>query len=255
MRRIRLTLQYDGTDYSGWQVQPGRVTVQGLIEACLRRMTGEETVVLGAGRTDAGVHALQQVASFDTESRYPPEVFQRALNGMLPPDIRVLSSCYAGEDFHPRYSAKAKSYFYLIDCSAAGNPFMRRYSHHCRQRLDSRLMLSASACLIGRHDFSSFRASGCGARSAVRELFGIEVEETSRIDFLTTGFTGSFIRISIKGDAFLRHMVRNIVGTLMEVGRGRISPERLGAILEAKDRTVAGPTAPARGLFLEKIYY
>ncbi len=255
MRRIRLTLQYDGTDYSGWQVQPGRVTVQGLIEASLRRMTGEETVVIGAGRTDAGVHALQQVASFDTASGHQPEVFQRALNAMLPRDVRVVSATLTGEDFHPRYSAKAKAYFYLIDCSETANPFMRRYSLHCRQRLDSRLMMRASACLVGRHDFSSFRASGCGARSAVREIYGIEVEETGSIEFLTATFTGSFLRISVKGDSFLRHMVRNLVGTLIEVGKGRMSPEGMKSVLDARDRRAAGPTAPARGLFLERIFY
>jgi len=255
LKRIKLTLRYDGTDYSGWQVQPDRVTIQGAIEAGLRRMTGEETTVLAAGRTDAGVHALQQVASFDTASRYSPEVFQKALNGILPQDIRVISSDYARADFHPRYSAKAKSYFYLIDCSEIMNPFIRRYSCHCRHRLDSQLMLEAAACLTGRHDFSSFRASGCGAKSAVREIFSIEVEEINTIEFLTTGFSGSFVRVSVKGNSFLRHMVRNIVGTLIEVGRGRISPEGVRAILEAKDRRLAGPAAPARGLFLERVFY
>ncbi|MEC4684970.1 MAG: tRNA pseudouridine(38-40) synthase TruA [Nitrospirota bacterium] len=255
MRRIRLTLQYDGTNYSGWQVQPDRVTIQGVIETRLRKMTGEETMVLSAGRTDAGVHALQQVASFDTASQHPPGVFQKALNGMLPPDIRIISSEYAGDDFHPRYSAKAKSYFYLIDCSETGNPFTGRYSYYCKYRLDSEKMIKAAACLTGRHDFSSFRASGCGARSPVREIYDIKVEQMNTIEFLTVGFSGLFIRISVKGNAFLRHMVRNIAGTMIEVGRNRISPEGLKAILEARNRRLAGPAAPARGLFLERVFY
>ncbi len=255
MRRIRLTLQYDGTNYSGWQVQPDRVTIQGVIEAGLRKMTGEETVVLSAGRTDAGVHALHQVASFDAASPYPPEVFQKALNGMLPLDIRIISSDYAGDDFHPRYSAKAKSYFYLIDCSEIRNPFTGRYSYYCKCRLDIEKMIKAAACFIGRHDFSSFRASGCGAGSPVREIYDIKVEQMNTIEFLTAVFSGSFIRISVNGNAFLRHMVRNIAGTMIEVGRNRISPEGLRGILEARDRRTAGPAAPARGLFLERVFY
>ena len=255
MKRIKLILQYDGTNYSGWQVQPDRVTIQGVIEAGLRKMTGEETMVLSAGRTDAGVHALQQVASFDTSSRYSPKVFQKALNGMLPRDIRIISSDYAGDDFHPRYSAKAKSYFYLIDCSETGNPFTGRYSYYCKYRLDSEKMINAAACLIGRHDFTSFRASGCGARSPVREIYDIKVEQMHSIEFLTVGLSGSFIRISVKGNAFLRHMVRNIAGTMIEVGRNRISPDGLRTILEARDRRLAGPAAPAGGLFLERVFY
>jgi tRNA pseudouridine38-40 synthase len=255
LRRIKLTLQYDGTDYSGWQVQPDRVTIQVIVETVLRKMTGEETKVLSAGRTDAGVHALQQVASFDTASQYPPEIFQKALNGMLPRDIRIISSDYAVDDFHPRYSAKAKSYFYLIDCSEIRNPFLGRYSYFCKYRLDSKKMIKAAACLIGRHDFSSFRASGCGARSTVREIYGIEVKQMNTIEFLTAGFSGSFIRISVKGNAFLRHMVRNIAGTMIEVGRNRISPGGLRVILEARDRKLAGPAAPAGGLFLERVFY
>ncbi len=255
LQRIRLTLRYDGTNYSGWQVQPGRATIQGVIEAGLKKVTGVETTVLSAGRTDAGVHALQQVASFDTASQHPPGVFQKALNGMLPRDIRIISSEYAAEDFHPRYSAKAKSYFYLIDCSETGNPFTGRYSYYCKYRLDSEKMLTAAACLTGRHDFSSFRASGCGAGSPVRQIYDIRVEQMNTIEFLTVGFSGSFIRISVTGNAFLRHMVRNIAGTMIEVGRNRISPEGLRSILEARDRRLSGPTAPARGLFLERVFY
>ncbi len=255
MKKVRLLLRYDGTGFSGWQVQPGRVTIQGLVEAGVERITGGRTRVLAAGRTDAGVHALHQVASFGTDSHHPPEVFQRALNGMLPEAIRVCAADYAPDDFHPRYSAKAKRYFYLIDCSAQGNPFAARYSYHYRWALDRDSMARAASFLVGRHDFSSFRAAGCGAKTTVREIFGIEVEETERLDFLTVSLGGPFIRITIEADAFLRHMVRNITGTLIDVGRGRLAPADVKAILEARDRRLAGPTVPGRGLFLEKVYY
>lgn len=255
MNRIRLLLQYDGTGYSGWQVQCGKTTIQGLIEDSLQRITGEETRVVAAGRTDAGAHALGQVASFSTKSPHPPEVFQRALNAMLPEQIRVLDARSADQDFHPRYSARAKRYFYLIENSGIKNPFLCRYSYHVHERLDMERMREAGMHLVGRHDFSAFRDSGCGARTTLRLVNSIEVIRLKEAGFLGLNLPGSFINISIEADAFLRHMARNIAGTLIEAGRGRFTPEHVMTILMSGDRRNAGPTVPAKGLFLERVFY
>lgn len=255
MPNIKLLLQYDGTDYSGWQIQPDRVTIQGLIEEKLRKITGEEINLLSAGRTDAGVHALGQVASFKTTSPHSPEVFKNALNGMLPSEIRVLSSSQADEQFHPRFDALGKIYFYLLDFSESTSPFLSRYSHHINYEIETAAMIKASLHLIGRHDFSSFRASGCGAMTTEREVQSIKLQEMEEIDFLTARLKGRFLRITIHADAFLRHMVRNIVGTLIEIGRGKIPPDNIRDIIKRKERKAAGPSVPARGLFLEKVFF
>ncbi len=255
MRKVRLTLQYDGTGYSGWQVQPGRRTIQGVIEAGLERITGERPSLVAAGRTDAGVHALEQVASFLTSSLHPPEVFKRALNGVLPGEIRVLSAEYAAVDFHPRYDARSKRYFYLIDSSEVASPFLQRYSYHLGRGLDTEEMARAASSLAGRHDFASFMASGSSVKSTVREVYGISVEQAEEVGFLGAVIPGRFVKITIEANAFLRHMARNIVGTLIEVGLGRMGAEDVKAVVEARDRRSAGATAPARGLFLERVLY
>lgn len=255
MRRIRLALQYDGSAFQGWQIQPSGITIQGLLQDCIFRLTGEAVKVTGAGRTDAGVHAIEQVASFDSGTRLDAGVVKRALNAMLPREIRVIKADEAGQDFHPRYGARSKRYTYLIANMTDVPVFLGRYAWQITCPLDLEVMRSSAAALVGRYDFSSFRASGCGAAHPVRTVHSLEVERLSEAAFLFTAFSGDFIRVTVQADAFLRHMVRNIVGTLVEAGRGRISPERVKAILESRDRKQAGPTAPARGLFLAKVNY
>ena len=256
MRNIRLTLQYDGTNYNGWQAQrSGVVTLQGMLEEKLKEITGGDTDVIAAGRTDAGVHALMQAASFRTASALPSGVIKRALNSILPDDVRVIDACEADEGFHPRYDAKSKTYFYLISHAHVLSPFLSRYAWKVPYRLDHGGMEHALSSLKGTHDFSALRGSGCGAKSPVRTILGITLERLDALDFLGTKLSGDFFRISVEADGFLRHMVRNIVGTAVEVGRGRNAPEDIARILGSKDRRLAGPTAPARGLFLEKVTY
>ncbi len=255
MRRIRLTLQYDGSAYNGWQVQATGITIQGLLQDCVHRLTGERANVIGAGRTDAGVHAIEQIAAFDSGSGLSLGVIRRALNAMLPDDIRVVEASEADKDFHPRYDARSRRYVYLMANMGHVPVFIHRYVWWIRFPLDVEAMVAASTALLGKHDFSSFRGTGCGAKSPVRNISCLEVARTAEASFLFTKFQGDFIRVSVEADAFLRHMVRNIVGTLVEVGRGKADPAELESILEAKDRRIAGPTAPANGLFLEKIIY
>ena len=265
MRNLRLTIQYDGTDYSGWQVQPPAkpegtnnrqvLTVQGILQETIKKITGEEVNVLSAGRTDAGVHALGQVASFRTGSGLSAEVLLTALNANLPEAIRLLDASEAAPDFHPRYDARGKVYFYLISNDRIVSPFLHRYLWRLPYRLDFDGMNRALEALLGTHDFSAFRASGCGARTTVRTVSGIAVEKLTGIDFMTAGLAGNFMKISIEADAFLRHMVRNIVGTIVEVGRGKIRTEDVAEVLRSKDRKLAGPTAPAQGLFLDRVFY
>ncbi len=255
MRQIQLTLQYDGTAYSGWQVQKNNTTVQGLLEDAVFAVTGEKSKVTGASRTDAGVHAFEQVASFITNSKLEPQVFLRAINAHLPQDIRVIKSDECSPDFHPRYDAKNKTYSYLISRCGAYSVFLKRYSWQMPYQLNCDAMREAGHYLLERHDFSSFRASGCKAKNPVREVTEIEITESGSTDFFGFKFNAPVIRIRIQANAFLRHMARNIVGTLVDIGKGRIEPEKIKEILEAKDRRAAGKTAPARGLFLEKIVY
>ncbi len=257
MRNIRLTLQYDGADYSGWQIQDKEKTIQGVVEEAVFSVTGERMRVTGASRTDAGVHAIEQAASFKTHSILKTDVLSRALNANIPRDIRVIDVSECSADFHPRYSAKSKIYSYLISYAVPYSVFLKRYSWQIPYALSGsvRAMRGAAEYITGEHDFSSFRASGCSSKSAVRRIFNIEISECLSIDFMTFKLNVPIIKISIQANAFLRHMVRNIVGTLMEVGRGKISPSRLEEILGLRDRRYAGPTAPACGLFLEKIDY
>lgn len=254
-RNIKLILQYDGTDYHGWQIQLNGRSIQETLQEKVRRITGEDTKVLGAGRTDAGVHAIGQVASFRTVSRLPAGIIMNALNALLPHDIRILSAGDEEEGFHPRYSAKCKTYFYLITTDRMVSPFLHRYLWRVPQELDTDVMRTSLTFLLGRHDFSSFRGSGCNSKNPVRTIMGISLEQPGSIDFMTVPFGGTFVKITIRADAFLRHMVRNIVGTLVEIGRGRMKSGDIREILAALDRRRAGPTAPARGLFLERIFY
>ncbi len=255
MRNIKLTLQYDGTAYSGWQVQKTGSTIQGLLEDAVSGVTGEKSRVTGAGRTDAGVHAFAQTAAFPTRSHLEPDVFLRALNANLPNDIRIVDADECPPDFHPRYSAKNKTYSYIISRAKAYSLFLRRYSWHMPYQLNSEKMMEAAGHLTGEHDFSSFRASGCSSKNPVREIMKIDISGADAVDFMTFRLDIPVIKISIQANAFLRHMVRNIVGTLVEAGQEKFQPDEIKAILKARDRTAAGITAPACGLFLEKIMY
>jgi tRNA pseudouridine38-40 synthase len=255
MRKIKLLLEYDGAAYQGWQVQKKGDTIQGILENRILKITGEHSRVIGASRTDAGVHALGQVAAFRIASMLNPETIKKALNALLPQDIRVLDASEVGESFHPRKSAVKKSYFYIIANQRISSAFLFRYTWIVPQPLVLNTMKEASQKLIGRHDFASFMGTGSDVKDTVREIYSLNIERLGSIDFMTSSLIGNFMKISIEANGFLRHMVRNIVGTLVEIGRGRISAERMRKILESCDRRVAGPTAPPNGLFLERIVY
>jgi tRNA pseudouridine38-40 synthase len=255
MRQIRLTLQYDGTDYSGWQIQNNGATIQGLLEDAIFSVTNDRSRVIGAGRTDAGVHAFEQVAVFETASTLSPDVFLQALNANLPNDISIMCCEECPEDFHPRYRAKQKTYSYIISSIPPGSVFLNRYSWQIHYQLDIEAMRKASEYLIGKHDFSSFQASGCGAQHPVRELNSIMISDLPSLEFITFKIDAPVIKITMEGTAFLRHMVRNIAGTLVDIGRKKYPPEKIKEILGSRDRNNAGPTAPACGLFLDKISY
>ncbi|MBQ9614680.1 MAG: tRNA pseudouridine(38-40) synthase TruA [Lachnospiraceae bacterium] len=244
-RRILLRVAYDGTNYSGFQVQKDRSipTIAGVLEERLKDLTGEEIPVSGASRTDAGVHALCNLVVFDTESRIPPEKFSYALNTRLPEDIRVQSSEEVPADFHPRFIATEKTYEYRIYNARMESPVKRLYSHFTYTDLDTEAMRRAAAYLVGEHDFASFCSVYTQAKTTVRTITGIEILETGSC-------MPRDIVIRVSGTGFLYNMVRIIAGTLMEVGRGAIAPEKTAEILEARDRRAAGPTAPARGLTL-----
>lgn len=255
MRYIKLVIEYDGTNYHGWQSQKSGGTIQDIIGEKILEITGEKVKLTGASRTDAGVHALGQVAVFGTDSSLESEVIMRALNAKLPPDIRILDAKETDRDFHPRYRAVSKSYFYIIAEGKHQSVFLHRYMWYVRTRLDTGSMIEAASFILGEHDFSSFRGTGCGARHPVRTVNSADISRLEELSFMTARIKGGFVKIRIEANAFLRHMVRNIVGSLVEVGRGRISPSAFKKILESCDRKTAGPTAPAKGLFLGKITY
>jgi tRNA pseudouridine38-40 synthase len=244
LRTLKLIVQYDGTDYVGWQRQPNGVSIQELIERAIEPIEGRPVAVIGAGRTDAGVHALGQVASVQLESAIEAATLLRALNATLPEDVRVASVEEAAGDFNARFSATGKVYAYRIWTGAFLPPFERRYFWHVPTPLDVDTMREASRALQGTHDFSAFRAAGSEAATSertVREL-RIDVEEARLI-------------VTVAGDGFLRYMVRAIVGTLVEVGQGRRPVDGVAAALASRDRSRAGPTAPAKGLVLLRVEY
>lgn len=244
MKRVKLTVAYDGTNYCGWQVQPNGITVQEVLNQCLSEFTGENIETIGASRTDAGVHALGNVAVFDTEMRMPGDKFSFALNQRLPEDIRIQKSEEVDADFHPRYVKSQKTYEYRILNCRFPIPTERFYSHFTYIPLDVDKMKEAASYLIGEHDFKSFCGTGAQVKTTVRTVKEIQIEKS-----------GDRIIIRITGEGFLYNMVRIIAGTLMDIGGGLYPPEKMKEILEAKDRKKAGPTAPARGLTLMKIQY
>jgi tRNA pseudouridine38-40 synthase len=248
-RTLKLTLEYDGRGFQGWQAQAaGQRTVQAVLAEALERLTGERVAVHGAGRTDAGVHALGQVASVTLARATPrPDALRDGLNALLPPDASVLAAEEAPDGFHARKSALGKHYRYLVLCRPARPSLVAGRVWHRRAGLDAGAMAAAAGALVGRHDFSAFRAAAGAARRPVRTLSRLSVEPDPA--------GGGLLRIDLEADGFLTHMARIIVGTLVEVGRGRIAPGRVGEILEGRDRRAAGPTAPAEGLYLVAVRY
>ena len=255
MRTIKLTLAYDGTDYVGWQRQARGRSVQGELERALEEIEGRRVTVTGAGRTDAGVHALGQVASVQLAHGIEmPDLF-RALNAKLPPDVRLLAAEAVAGGFHARYAARCKTYRYNLAFGAVASPFTRRYAWHFRESLDFDAMRAAAARLHGRHDFAAFQAVGTEVASTVRTIHSVAVESGSAELGTPLPAVAPPVIIEVVGDGFLRHMVRIIVGTLVAVGAGRVPAAGLGAIVASRARERAGPTAPPHGLFLVAVDY
>jgi tRNA pseudouridine38-40 synthase len=249
MRHLKLVLSYDGAGFSGWQVQPAACTIQGELASAIGRITGENVLPQGSGRTDAGVHALAQIASFATESSVPAQNFAKALNDILPPSIRILEVSEVPRDFHARKSARAKTYRYRILRDAVCPPFLARYVWHFPYPLDEAAMQQAAGAIIGEHDFTSFAAVDA------------ERGHDSEVCNVRTVFASSWQRegnefvYEIRGNGFLHHMVRNLVGTFILVGKGTLALDGIGRILEARSRSAAGATAPAGGLYLVNVEY
>jgi tRNA pseudouridine38-40 synthase len=243
-RRFRVVVEYDGTDFSGWQRQREERTVQGVLEDALREMTGESVFVRGAGRTDAGVHADGQVATFDLELAIPPHGLLRGLNSILPVDLALVDVAEAAPDFDARFSARGKVYRYTIWAHFVRSPRRARHAWHVREPLDVAAIRTAAAALVGDHDFRAFRASDCDRRTTRRIVRAIDVDRQ-----------GAVLTIDVEATAFLKNMVRILVGTLVDVGRGRIEPGAVAHMLETGDRAAGGMTAPARGLTLLRVIY
>jgi tRNA pseudouridine38-40 synthase len=254
MRTLKLTLSYDGTRLVGWQRQAEGDSVQGVLEDALARFEGRPVTVHGAGRTDAGVHAIGQVASVEVEFAHDVATLARALNAQLPEDVRVLSVEDVAPGFHARFGARSKTYHYCIRTGPLVSPFERAFVWHVPQPLDVEAMRRAASSLLGRHDFSSFRSIGTEVPDAVRTLHVSALVETpGALPWLGDGT--ALLTYQVTGDGFLRHMVRAIVGTLVEVGRGWRDPAQMDALVQAKDRARAGATAPPQGLFLVRVDY
>jgi tRNA pseudouridine38-40 synthase len=246
LQNFKLVIEYDGTAYHGWQRQNNICTIQETIEDALKTMTGQSVTLIGSGRTDAGVHATGQVANFCLETRLTSDVFARGLNSLLPPDIVIKDCTAVGEGFHARYDARSKVYDYRILNRPIPAALFRQYSWHIKLSLDLDAIRTAMLCLKGQHDFSAFEATGSSRSHAVRTVIGVNLfgrDEDGQVVF------------SIEADGFLRHMVRNIVGTLVDVGLGKVSPKGFEDVMISKDRRLAGITAPAHGLFLREVKY
>ncbi|MCI1944719.1 tRNA pseudouridine(38-40) synthase TruA [Clostridium luticellarii] len=244
MKNIKLTIQYDGTNYSGWQRQKNAVTVQEKLENAIRETTGSFSATIGSSRTDAGVHAKEFVCNFFTDSKIPAPNFKMVLNGVLPEDIVVLKSERVDDSFHARFQSIGKKYIYTIITGNNRPVIGRQYVYYFRRKLDVEKIKMACKYFLGIHDFSAFKKKGGSVRSSVRTISEMEVT-----------VEGKLIKFSVIGDGFLYNMVRIMVGTLLEVGVGRFQPEDIKYILESKDRTKAGKPVPALGLCLEKVFY
>jgi tRNA pseudouridine38-40 synthase len=244
-RRLRLVVEYDGTDFSGWQRQPAERTVQGVLEDAIREMTGESVFIRGAGRTDAGVHADGQVCSLDLEAdNIPAHGLLRGLNSILPTDVALIDVADVAPDFDARFSARGKVYRYTVWSHLVRSPRRARDAWHVRHPLDTGAIRAAAAALVGEHDFRAFRAADCDRRSTRRIVRRLDVDRQ-----------GALLTLEVEATAFLKNMVRILVGTLIDVGRGRIGPEAIPHMLETGDRTAGGMTAPAHGLTLLRVNY
>ena len=250
MRNLKMIVSYDGAEFSGWQVQPNAITVQGTVASLIGRITGEKVLPQGSGRTDAGVHALAQVMTFVTQSSVPTGNFLKAMNDILPASVRVLEVTEVPPDFHARHSARAKTYRYRIYREAICPPFLARYVWHYPYPLAEETMARAAGLVIGEHDFSSFaavdpdRGREDAVASNVRNIFSSSWERL-----------GEELIYTVRGSGFLHHMVRNLVGTFILVGKGTLKIEDVTRILEARNRSAAGATAPANGLYLVGVEY
>jgi tRNA pseudouridine38-40 synthase len=249
MPLFKIVLTYDGTDYVGWQRQASGVSIQGLIEEALLALDGCAVTVTGAGRTDAGVHALGQVAAFTIGRELGADALVRALNAHLPQAVRVVAAAAAPPGFHPRFSARSKTYRYRLWNAEVTSPFERGYAWHVPGALDVEAMHAAARLLEGRHDFASFRATGSAVATTEREIL------KSTIQSEISNPPSAMLVYEVEGSGFLRHMVRIIVGSLVEIGRGRKPIDWMSALLAARDRVQAGPTAPPHGLFLVRVAY
>ena len=244
MRNLKLTLSYDGTDFNGWQTQPGYRTVQETLEAAIAAVTGDKPRVNASGRTDSGVHAVGQVANFYSATRLAPATLVRAINAHLPPDVSVRACEEVPQVFDANKDAVRKMYRYVIHDGPVPDPFLRRYCTHSRHRLDATAMRRASRVLAGRHDFHSFETEWPNRMTSIRTITHLAVNRF-----------GEYVWLDVEADGFLYNMVRAIAGTLMNVGRGFWPEEKVAEILTAEDRREAGPTAPPQGLFLMRVTY
>ncbi|MDU4891195.1 MAG: tRNA pseudouridine(38-40) synthase TruA [Clostridium sp.] len=244
MRNIKLTLEYDGTNYLGWQKQPKGITVQGAVEEALSKLTKEEASIIGCSRTDSKVHAKRYVCNFTTKSRIPAESFREALNFHLPEDIAVIDSAEVDESFHARYNCVGKMYSYTIVNTKSRMPMCRNFAYHVKHELNIDRMKEAAEFFVGTHDFEAFRNLGSSVKTTVRTITKLEVVQENE-----------YIKIYIAADGFLYNMVRIIVGTLIDVGIGKKEPSDIKIILESKERKRAGKTCPPQGLCLFEVYY
>lgn len=247
LRRIRITLAYDGTEFHGWQVQPGLPTIQGVLEEIVSGLEGRPVHVAGSGRTDAGVHARAQVAAFTLANPIPTANLQRAINRLLPPAIRVLEALETNADFHPRFDAVAKTYQYTMQRAPLCSPFEWRFVHHYPYPLNETAMITAAGLFEGEHDFTAFAASDNRdeeRKSSVRTIFSSTLERSS-----------DHLIYTVRGSGFLKHMVRNIIGTLIEAGRGNLDAPAIELFLSSASMRKAGPTAPAKGLTMQSVEY
>ncbi|MFA5523658.1 MAG: tRNA pseudouridine(38-40) synthase TruA [Tissierellales bacterium] len=244
MKNIKLIIEYDGTNYFGWQKQPNKMSIQETIEEAIGKITNEEIEIFGSGRTDRGVHARGQVANFLTTSTIPGERFRKAINSVLPSDIVITQSEEVDKSFHSRYSAKGKEYKYLFYNRKVQSPLLRNYAYHIPQELVFRLMQNAVDDLIGTHDFVAFMASGSSVKDTIRTIYEVSLTKDQEI-----------VELKIKGNGFLYNMVRIIAGTLVDIGIGKIDSNDIPEIISSKDRKKAAHTAPSHGLYLEKVLY
>ena len=244
MKNIKLTIEYDGTSYGGWQKQKNNRTIQQCIEEAIKLLTGEDVELIGSSRTDAGVHAKGMVANFITNSQIPADKFREAINTKLPDDIGIIKSEEVDRNFHSRYDSKGKTYCYTLVNRYEKVCIGRNYVYQVRDELNYNLMKEAAKYFLGKHDFKAFKTNGSSVKTSVRTINGLELE-----------LKGDVIKIFVSADGFLYNMVRIIVGTLIEVGKGKIKPEDIESIIKNGDRSKAGPCVPPNGLVLEKVFY